>query len=170
MKIIEALKKQKDLQRKADDLVSKIGKYCVHLNTETPTYDNQKEQVAEWIQAHGDLIKEILKLRIGIQRTNLAIQVPIEIAGKTVTKYIAEWIHRRRELAVIEIKAWNALGDKGLREGVGKNTQGEEFEQKIIRCYDPKKRDAMTEILGEEPSLVDSALEVANAVNDLIEN
>ena len=99
MKIIEALKKIKDLQRKAEDLASKIGQYSAYLNYETPMYPDQKKQVSEWLQSHDDILKEILRLRLAIQKTNLETDVTIELGGKTVIHSIAGWIHRRRDLA-----------------------------------------------------------------------
>jgi hypothetical protein len=49
------------------------------------------ESSSYWIQAHGDIMKEILKLQIAIQKTNLLTPVTIEIGGKQVTKSIAFW-------------------------------------------------------------------------------
>ena len=71
MKIIEGLKKIKDLQKKADDLLDKVKRHSAYLNYETPVYKDQKTQVNEWIQSYGDILKEILRLRIAIQKTNL---------------------------------------------------------------------------------------------------
>ena len=38
MKIIEALKKVKDLRKKIDDITKKISQYSADLDCETPTY------------------------------------------------------------------------------------------------------------------------------------
>ena len=168
MKIIEALKHQKDLLRKASDLRTKIAKYSAHLNLETPMYQDQTKQVSEWLQSHNDVLKEILKLRVAVQRTNLATQVSIELDGQTVTKSITEWIHRRRDLATLEKEAWGMLSDKGLREGLVTDSQNEKREVKIIRCYNPAVRDKNIDILTSEPSIIDSRLEVVNAVTDVI--
>lgn len=169
MKLIEGLKKIKDLQRKAEDIRDKIGAYSVHLSFETPRYPDQKKQVKEWLQAHSDLLKEILKLRIAIQRTNLETQVAVELDGKTVTKSIAEWIHRRRDLAKQECAAWQALTDRNLKEGMTKDTQGEKVEIKIVRCYEPEERDEKVDAYLSEPSTIDARLEITNAITDLIE-
>lgn len=170
MKIIEALKKVKDLQRKAEDLRSKIGKYCVHYNYETATYVSQRDKVTEWLQGHSDLVKEILKLRLAIQKTNILTSVSIEVGGKTVSHSIAGWIHRRRDLAKLEETAWAQLSDKGLKEGITRNSQQETVEVKIVRCYEPIVRDESLELYRQEPMLIDSTLEVINAITDLIED
>lgn len=169
MKLIEALKKMQDLQKKADDLREKVSKHSAYLSYETPVYSDQKKQVSEWIQAHGDILKEILRLRIAIQKTNLAVDVTIEIDGEPVTKTIAEWIHRRRDLAASEEKMWRQLTDRGLKEGVLKQSTGENITVTIVRCYDPEKRDKNIDLFNSEPTTIDAKLETVNAVTDLIE-
>ena len=171
MKLIEGMKKLKDLSRKAEDMRGKISVNCAHLSVETPTYgDKQREQVREWLQAHEDISKEMLRLRMAIQRTNLATSVSIELGGKGVTKTITEWIHRRRDLAKLDADAWSKLGDKGLKEGFGKNSLGEQIEVRIVRNFDPKERDAKIELYRSEPMTIDATLEVTNAITDLIES
>lgn len=169
MKLIEAMKKTQDLQRKADDLVNKVGQHCADLSHETPMYPDQRKQVAEWIQAHSDILKEVLRLRTAIQRTNLATEVTIEIGGRQVTKSIAEWIHRRRDLAKAEAAMWSKLGDRGLREGMLQTSQGQTQEVRIRRYFDAAERDRKLEEYLSEPSAIDARLEVTNAITDLME-
>lgn len=169
MKIIEALKQLKDLQRKAEDLRGKVTQHSAYMNYETPVYEDQKAQVSSWIQAHTDILKEILRLRVAIQKTNIETPVVIELDGKQVTKSIAEWIHRRRDLANLDRDAWKKLTDRGLKEGMGTNSMQQPAEIKIIRCYDPKERDNKVALFESEPSMVDAKLEIVNAVTDLIE-
>lgn len=170
MKIIEAMKKIKDLMRKAEDLKEKVRKYSVISSIETPEYEDQKTQVSEWCQAYSDVIKEILKLRVAIQKTNIATKVSIELGEKHVEKTIAEWIHRRRDLAELELSLWQSIGDKGIKEGIANSPAGNPIEVKIIRYYDPKERDGKKAVYAEEPRLIDSKLEVVNAITDLIED
>lgn len=168
MKIIEAMKKIKDLQIKADDLRKKVHTYCADQSHETAVYgEKQRDKIKEWIQAHGDIVKEILKLRVGIQRTNLATAVTIELDGKQVSKSIAEWVHRRRDLSELERSLWAGIGDRGLREGLIKGSTGDTTEVKIRRYYDAGERDKWVEAYRSEPSLIDATLEVVNAVTDL---
>lgn len=169
MKIIEALKQIKDLQRKAEDLRKKVSQHSAHMNYETPVYENQKEQVASWIQAHTDILKEILRLRVAIQKTNVTIPVTIEFDGKQVEKTIAEWIHRRRDLANFDRDCWKMLTDRSLKEGIGNNSMQQPVELKIVRCYDPKERDNKVALFESEPSTIDAKLEIVNAVTDIIE-
>lgn len=168
MKLIESMKRIKDLTVKAADLQVKVANTCANLDYETPVYADPKGQVSEWIQAHGDILKEILKLRVAIQKTNLATSVTIELGGIQVTKCIAEWIHRRRDLAKMEMDMWAKLGDRGLKEGVINQSTGEPKQIKIVRHFDPKQRDTKIDLYRLEPSLIDATLEVTNAVTDLI--
>ena len=169
MKIIEGLKQIKDLQRKADDIRTVIKDNCARSSLETDKYPEQEKKVAGWLQAHFDLTKEILRLRVAIQRTNLETSVDIELSGNTVTKTIAEWIHRRRDLAPMDLSAWRCLTDRGIQEGRGKGPSGDEIEIKIVRFYSPSDRDTKIDQYQSEPTIIDSRLEVVNAITDLIE-
>lgn len=167
MKLIEAMKKLKDLNIKAEDLRKKVSVHCADLSFETPMYPDQASVVSGWIQAHSDLMQEILKLRVGIQRTNLKTLVAIELGGKSVSKTISEWIHRRRDLAKLDMDMWSKLGDRGLAEQSGKDSQGQQVDIKIRRYFDPKIRDEKIDLYRSEPSVIDATLEVVNAVTEL---
>jgi peptide subunit release factor RF-3 len=168
MKIIEALKKEKDLQRKLDDLRSKISQHCAHMSFENPIYEDQKHQVSKWIQSCEDIIKEIGELRLKVQRTNLATEVTIEIDDKLITKSIAAWIHRRRDLAKEQLKVWSCLSDRGLQDGSIKQSDGQMQEIKVVRYFKPEQRDEKQELYSSEPSLIDARLEIVNAITDLV--
>ncbi len=173
MKIIEGMKKIKTLTEKAADLRKKIQTFCADLDFETPTYgtpEDQRSTVSGWLQAHSDVLKEILHLRVSIQRTNILTPVTIMFGDRSVTKSIAEWIHRRRDLAALEMSSWQMLTDRGLKEGVANTTAGGVKEVRIRRYYDPKLRDAALDLYRSEPATIDSSLEVVNAVTDLIES
>ena len=122
MKLIEAMKTLKHLQEKAADLRDKVSKHCADLDFETPVYTDQKEQIQQWMQSHQDTLQEIGRLRVAIQRTNLATTVVIELDGKNVTKNIAEWIHRRKDLAKLDLEMWSKLGDRNLGNYIGDYT------------------------------------------------
>jgi hypothetical protein len=172
MKLIEALKQIKDLQRKAEDLRVKVQEHCAITSMETPTYgtaEEQRKKVAGWIQAHSDILKEVLRLRVAIQDTNLRTDVTIELNGKGVTKSIAAWIHRRRDLAHDEFSMWSLLTDKKIQEGVVQSPSGHPMEIKVVRFYDPEHRDNMRDLFSSEPSTIDAKLEIVNAITDLLE-
>jgi hypothetical protein len=171
MKIIEALKKIKDLRRKADDIKDKIQKHSADLDCETPAYPDQRRQVAEWLQSHGDIIKEIAHLKTSIQRTNLATMVTIPLGDNHVKKCISEWIDRRKELAKLQEDVWRILTDKGLKETyqsqLTPNSPATMVKKRLY--FDPAERDKNVELYRSEPSVIDSTLEITNAITDLIE-
>jgi len=169
MKLIEALKEKKDIQRKLEDLRKKITQYSVDYDYETSIYTNQKDVVSGWIQAHTDLVRRIEYLALAIQETNAKTLVPIKLGENTVLKSIAAWILRRKSLAAMEATAWTALTDRGMKDGQIKTTSGEMKDAKVRRYFEQATKDLNLAILQEEPHLIDSRLEVINAVTDLIE-
>lgn len=169
MKLIEAMKQVKDLNRKFDDIVDKIRNNCADLSIETPNYPDQAERVAGWMQAATDLNREIARLKYCIQKTNIQTQVTIELDGKAITKSISEWILRRKELCQEELKIWSCQTDRQLKPIQVQQSNNEVLNVTIRRYYDPIKRDEKMAVLKSEPSLIDGKLEVANAITDLIE-
>ena len=175
MKIIEGMKKLKDLTRKAADLRGKIATYCADLTTDTPTYkteDDQRTQIKSWLQAHHDITREIERIRVSLTKTNCTLEVPIEMAdGKSVTKTIQAWILRRRELAVMDLEAWKGLTNRGLKDQAFRKQAGaEEVEvAHVRRYYDQEERDKKVELYMAEPARIDAALEVFNATTELVE-
>ena len=170
MKIIEAMKQTKDLVRKREDLNAKIGEHCADLSIHTPPYKDQAATVKGWLQGCEDISREILRLRYAIQRTNIDTNVTIELGGKHVTKTIAEWIHRRRDLAQMDGKTWAQLSDRGLKDQVIRPSTegGEPTEVKVRRYFSVEERDEKRELYASEPSMIDGRLEVVNAVTDLV--
>ena len=177
MKIIEGLKQLKYLHEKADDLINKIKANCALSQMDTPEYgDNQRQVVDGWIQSHFDILKEIEKISLAIQRTNLQVEVTIEIDGVQVTKPISAWILWRGNqkkgnngLAHKHLSAWSVLGDRGIKEGnTTKTPGGETVIVKIIRYFDAKTRDHKREVFMQMPTQIDQTLEIINATTDLI--
>jgi hypothetical protein len=169
MKIIEAMKKIKDLQRKSEDLRRKIGQNSAKLSIEKSSYENPSGKISEWIQAVQDISKEVLRLRIAIQKTNLETMVEIELGDKLVTKCIAEWIHRRRDLALADCYAWKQLTDKGLKPQIVNSGQENETKIEVDLFFSQEEKDEMIERYTAEPHAIDSKLEVVNCVTDIIE-
>lgn len=170
MKIIEAMKRVKQNKEKIADLQAKISQVTAHLSLETPLYgDKTAEQIQEWVQSATDLSQDNVRLLVAISRTNLATVVPITLGDKTVSKTVSEWVWRRREYAALDLQTWGKLTDRGLKEGAVGSSTGIPMEVKIVRNYDPVKRDTMLAVFKSEPHEIDSALEVSNAVTDLIE-
>lgn len=171
MKIIEAMKKVKSNKEKITDLQLKISQVSANLMHESPVYGtNTREKISEWAQSCQDLVQDNIKLLCAIQRTNLQTVVAIELGGKQVTKPISEWVWRRREYAKVDLDTWSKMTDRGLKEGQGQTSTGIPFDIRIARHYDPVLRDEKISVYRDEPHKIDGALEVVNAVTDLIES
>lgn len=178
MKLIEGLKMQKDLARKVDDLRKKIQVHASYSSIERPVYQDkeepdspkaQTEQVRQWVQSCGDIVKMIANLRLRVQYTNLITPVTIELGGKKITKTIAEWIHWRRDFADMHYQVHSCLTDKNIREGIITNTQNEKVQVNIVRCYEPAARDASMELYRSMKYQIDSTLEIVNATTEMVE-
>lgn len=174
MRLIEAMKALKRLSEKVTDLRSKITTHCAILEHEEPPYGaEQRATVDGWRQSAVDTIAEIARLRMAITRTNLQTAITVTIGDKAITKPLAYWVLRRRELAQMEAQLWFALSDRGLKPQAYKTTDENGHEQvglhQIVRFFDIKQRDSKLSDLREEPALIDAALEIANATTELIE-
>lgn len=171
MKLIEAMKQRKDLQKKAEDLRQKIGQYSAHSSIESPVYGTEQGAIVKgWVQAHQDIVKQMRNLSIAIQKTNLTTKVSMTIAGETVELSVAEWILRRRELAGMEAAVWNAMNDRQVKTGTILASDGKTQQAvQVIRYYDPVQRDKMVDAFTHEPSQIDARLEVVNATTELID-
>jgi len=176
MKLVEAMKAKKELLRKADDLKLKVRDNCACLDSETPQYGaDQAKQIKSWMDAHHDILKEILDLGLRIQRTNMQTMVTITLGGKDVTQSIAAWILRRGQgkamkgLSSDDFTMWGMLTDRGLKETKEMQSTGAILEKKIKRFFDPAERDRMKELYMSEPQLIDAKLEVVNATTELLE-
>jgi hypothetical protein len=171
MKLIVAMKQLKDLAKKAEDLRGKVAMHCSNLSIETMSYPDQAATVAGWLQAHEDLLDKILELRVALQRTNIVTPVTIELEGRQVTKTIAAWIQRRKDLAKLAQQMWAGLGDRNLKESnVQSAAGGAVTEVRIRRFFNPVQRDEKVAAYRSEPSIIDANLEIVNAVTDLIES
>ena len=169
MRLIEAMKALKRLTAKVRDLRNKIRDHCAILEDEDHPYPEPDKEVAGWRQAAVDTIAEIARLRMAITRTNLRTNVTIEIGGKAISKPIAYWVLRRRELSAMESLVWSSLTDRGLKPKAYDKGDGEVGVHQVRRFYSAKERDEQLSELSEEPMLIDAALEIANAVTELDE-
>lgn len=169
MKIIEAMKKVKANKEKIADLQGKISQVSANLSFETPVYPDTKAKIQEWLQSCQDLTRDNVALLCSIARTNLATSATIELGGKQVTKSIAEWVWRRREYAKLDLLTFSKLTDRNLKEGQAGTSTGVPVEIKLVRHYDPVARDTAMAMYQAEPHAIDAALEVINAVTDLVE-
>lgn len=164
------MKKVKANKEKIADLQAKILASSANLSIESPVYGTETpKKIDEWAQSCEDIGQENIRLLVAIQRTNLATQVTVTLGEKAVTKCIAEWVWRRREYAKMDFDTWSKMTDRNLKEGVSQTSTGVPLEIKLVRHYDPQKRDERLSMYRAEPHTVDAALEIVNATTDLLE-
>lgn len=169
MKIIQAMRKIKQLEDKASLYRERIAVYSQDLDIETPVYgEGQRDKVSSWLQGHEDLMREIESLKASIQRTNSSTPITIRIRDVEVTKTITEWIVRRAVTSKLNRQAWSSLGAKKLVDGSMQTSSGEHRNVSVRRYYDPEERDRKVSLFTQEPTLIDGELEVANAITDII--
>lgn len=170
MKIIEAMRGIKSLVEKQTGLLDKIKKHCADTDNVQPIYETtekQQSKMNEWMQSHKDTVKEIERLRLGIQNTNMQTLVKIDLGGVTVEKPIAAWIHRRRDLSAMEMSAWRSLHDEHLQGGTIQTPEGTLKAVNVRIYFDKDKRDNKIEELRGEPHQIDAALEIINATTEV---
>jgi hypothetical protein len=63
---------------------------------------------------------------------------------------------------------WNSLTDRNIKEGMVQGPSGDPIELRIIRHYSLEQRDQMKDLFQSEPIIIDSKLEVINAITDLM--
>ena len=171
MTIVEAMKLRKRLSVKAEDLRKKIGDNCAILDVTTPMYQEQKAVVTGWLQSHRDIVKLMESLSVAISKTNLITEATIVLGGKEVTKSVAAWVVRRRELAAMDLASYKQLSDRGLREQPYQTQGSTEIKvAHVLRFFDPVVRDAMIDLFTGEPSRIDAKLETVNAVTQLADD
>jgi hypothetical protein len=152
------------------DLNQKIAGVSAHLSHETPLYGTETaRKIEEWTQSCEDTVQESIRLLVAISRTNMATKATIRLNGRDVTKTLAEWVWRRREYAAVDLGTWQKMTDRNLREGAVASSTGVPIEVKIVRNYNVERRDKKIAEYQGEPHEIDAALEVVNAVTDLIE-
>ena len=176
MKLVEGMKETKATLRKMEDLRKKIAQHCADLDCMAPTYGSAEEQtkkVSEWLQAHDDLALKLTDLKRQIQLTNLQTPVAIKVGGNGITRSIAEWVIRRREIVDLQLLAYNSLGDKGLADrgvrAMGNMDESKKIQSARVRFYfNATDRDSKIEVLKNERESIDKALEIANVLTELL--
>jgi hypothetical protein len=169
MILIEALKRVKLNEKKIQAAIALIQLNSARLSHETSAYPDPVAMVAETVQSARDLVLENQTLMHRIHKTNLQTMVTIRLGDTSITRSIDEWIYRRDKGAGLALSVVQALTDRNLKETVTRQSDGTLVEIKIVRHYDAAARDQALAVLREEPTLIDSVLEIVNATTTLLE-
>jgi len=169
MKIIEALKNLKTIQKRMEKNCQDISQYCAYVSTETPAFeteDKQREHVKSLVQANLDLEKEYLRLKKAIELTNL--NVTVTIGTRTLT--ITELMSIRRVMEKFHKATYQALNANSalqrLNEIYRKGVDGANPARVIALFKEEDKVNSLRD-WEEFTSQIDGKLEVVNAETEL---
>lgn len=171
MKLIEALKNLKTIEKRIQKGCEQITEYVAYVSVETPAFETQEkqtEQVHGLIQGNIDLAAEYLKLKTAIEFTNLNTQVTIG----TRTHSISELITLRRTSGKFNLQTYSAIhpekAKKRLSEFMQRNGGMNPIEPaKLIICYKEEDKLKKANEWQEFLSMIDGKLEVVNAETEL---
>ena len=168
MKLSEAMKRLRVIEKRMVDNSQQITKYASLLSNEKPAFeseDKQKGEVAKLIQANTDLMKEYLDLKTRIEKTNLDTKV--EIGG---TKYsLSELLVIKRKLADSMIVTYRALNDNTAESKMRMGMAGKsETSVTVIKMYAEKDKNDNLLKWQDLRDNIDSRIDVVNATTELI--
>lgn len=169
MKIIEALKLVKLNEKKIADFADRIKVNSAKLSNQNSPYKNPTEQVKAWEQSILDLVKNNEELQLKIHKTNTVTNITVVVDGKAKTKTIDEWLYRVKNGVRLESMAYAAMTNRGLKESADKDKDGNLIINHIEYAYDAEHKDRKVMSLTEEIAAIHTALEIANAVTDIVE-
>lgn len=167
MKLVEAMKELKLIEKKMLKNNNSIEKYSSQPSNERPYFSSESEQRKELkslIQANKDLLDNYLSLKKKIEKTNLEVET--EIDGNKYS--ISELLVLKRRLAKIMIESFNSMNDKNAKGNLH-SMRGVDNSIKIERFYDEKEKNEGLRKWQDFYDNIDSRLEVINATTDLVE-
>ncbi len=171
MKIVEALKRLKVIEKRISRNSQDISKYSSGVNTERPLFETEAKQRAELkslIQSNLDLLQESMKLKKNIEHTNLSIKVDIE--GKEY--FLSDLLMLKRKMIKPITATYESMNDNAgegrLRTAVAFKDQGGSAPH-VVRYYDEKEKNEGRRKWMDLGDQIDSRLEVINATTDLVE-
>lgn len=170
MKIIEALKNLKTIQKRIEKNCEQIKQYCGYVNSETPAFETEEKQrmeVNSLIQSNLDLEVEYLRLKKAVEQTNLAVIVAIGSRNYTIT----ELISIRRVVGKFRLNTYNSLSPvqamSRLQQVYNKPGWDSTNPPKIVLVFKEEDKNRNIKDWEEFLSSIDGKLEVVNAETDL---
>ena len=166
MKLIEAMKELKLIEKKMAKNAQLITKYSAQPNSERLYFgdaESQKKEIQSLIQSNLDLAENYVALKIRIERTNL--ETVIEFHGKDLS--LAELLVYKRKIAKAILTTFEALDDSSAKMGLMRRSSGED-RAVIERFYDERTKNDKLREWQDFYEAIDSRLEVVNATTDLV--
>lgn len=166
MKLIEAMKRLKVVEKRIACNAEDVQKYASILSNEKPAFDTedaQKKEIKSLIQSSNDLVGEYLDLKKKIEKTNIGVEV--EINGKKYT--ISDLLVIKRKLARLVLMNYEALNTNAAENKLRHRMTDADI--KPVQMYDEKFKNEKLREWQDLYDNIDSRLEVVNATTDLIE-
>lgn len=172
MKIIEAMKEAKLIEKKIRKNNELITEYSSALDNEKLPFLTEEEQIKEvkkLVQSNIDLEERYISLKVAIDRTNLATKVSIEGAKREYTIFELLVIKRKFGKTMIEkYTSMNGSKAEAKRMSYGR-LSSEGKAPSVIKFYDEREKNNNINDIENFLAKIDSRLEVVNAVTDIIE-
>lgn len=166
MKIIEAMKKLRLIEKRLADNVARIQLYASGLSTEIPhfgTADAQKAEVQKLLQENVDLAGTYMELKRQIDYTNIVTLV--SYGGKTYTLSDLLWL--KRKLGNALYNTFNALNDQQANSRMRNAPTVAGTPAQIVRFYNEKQKHENLDKVQTMLSELDGRLEVVNSTTEL---
>lgn len=164
MKIVEAMKELKLIEKKMDKNNNSIQKYSSQPSNERPYFqdeNSQRKEIKNLVQSNIDLLNNYLELKKRIEKTNLETEV--EFDGRKYT--VSELLVLKRRLSKIMIDTFDSMNDTNARQNMMRVTDNT---IKIERFYDEREKNEGLRKWQDFYDNIDSRLEVVNATTDII--
>lgn len=169
MKLIEAMKKLKTIEKRVDKNCAQIMQYAAWVSVETPAFETeerQRQEVQSLIQANLDLEAEYLKLKTAIEVTNLAVGVTIgertySISNLVVIKRTAKDFRARTYASLNGQPAASRL-QQVYQKGIDAANP-----PKVVTAYNEGDKNKALRDWDDFVSAIDGRLEVVNAETEL---
>lgn len=167
IKLIEAMKELRLIEKKMERNRGYIERYSSVLNTEKPYFGTEAEQrkeVKSYIQANSDLFKRYLELKRAIEITNLKTVIKVEGYEGSISEILVI----KRKLAKLMEATFASLNDRRAERMKAQTPMIDGAQPHIVRLYDEKEKNENIRYWQDLYSAIDARLEVVNATTDLI--
>lgn len=168
MKLIEAMKELKLVEKRMEKNREQITQYSSGLSNEKEIFGSEQKQIDEvksLLQANVDLFNRYLYLKRSIERTNLETKVEFSVGTYSISELLA--IKRRLQHSVIN--TFKALNTQSAEARMRTIKIPDNVEVKVVRYYREEEKNILLKSWMEFFENIDGRLEVVNATTDLID-
>lgn len=173
MKIIEALKNLKTIEKRVAKNCEQIKQYAAWVSGETlpfETEDAQRAQIVGLVQSNLDLEKEYLRLKKAIEATNLATTVTVSTQSYPISDLVTLKRNSKagRDFRALTYRSLDSYQASMRLQGVYSKGIDASNPPKVIQGYKEEDKNKALREWEEFIDAVDGKLEVVNAETDII--